>query len=24
LHFSHYAPVPPTIQEEVVAKVRGV
>jgi elongation factor G len=24
LHFSHYAPVPPTIQEEVVAKVKGV
>ncbi len=23
LHFSHYAPVPPTLQEEVVAKFRG-
>jgi elongation factor G len=24
LHFSHYAPVPSAVQEEVVAKVRGV
>ena len=23
LHFSHYAPVPPAVQEEVVAKVKG-
>jgi elongation factor G len=23
LHFSHYAPVPAAIQEEVVAKVKG-
>ncbi len=23
LHFSHYAPVPPNVQEEVVAKVKG-
>ena len=24
LHFSHYAPVPPAVQEEVVAKVKGM
>jgi elongation factor G len=23
LHFSHYAPVPPAVQEEIVAKVKG-
>jgi len=23
LHFSHYAPVPPVVQEQVVAKVKG-
>jgi elongation factor G len=24
MHFSHYAPVPPAVQEEIVAKVKGI